>query len=291
MVEALRVEALKKKRQRDDSLSTYAQHRKQINLPGATAQAVSQAVKRGRLRLSVIMVDGVPRVTDFRQADREWASTTNYARQPQHIAGADAIRQASHDRLTRPMPLDSANRITAARLAELLQVDVATIPVLMRRGLAAALVAPTPAPMFDQPRALRFWNALSCPELAAGRQCRACADVLWDCGSPGRTPARGGPRSLQLRRMRRRPGDRYTVAAGAALRAEELNHEPRVIARAESCPQGRQAFRPSQLFAVALVKRRGVTLDPCSGVGPRQHQEPPMEQQDGVRRTASGSGR
>ena len=52
------------------SLTAYAKRR------GVSAVAVSKAVKRGRLRESVVTVDGQPKIADPELADREWAENT-----------------------------------------------------------------------------------------------------------------------------------------------------------------------------------------------------------------------
>lgn len=52
------------------SLSAYAKHR------GVSRQAVSQAVKKGRLQTSIVMVDGQPTIPDFAAADAEWDLNT-----------------------------------------------------------------------------------------------------------------------------------------------------------------------------------------------------------------------
>lgn len=52
------------------SLRAYARHR------GVSAEAVSKAVKDGRLSESIVMVDGAPKVFDVDLADLEWRSNT-----------------------------------------------------------------------------------------------------------------------------------------------------------------------------------------------------------------------
>lgn len=64
------------------SLREYARHRKALGLAGGSAQAVSQAVKKGRLPQSAVLVDGVPKIADAALADREWASNTDVSRAP-----------------------------------------------------------------------------------------------------------------------------------------------------------------------------------------------------------------
>lgn len=55
------------------SLRDYAKHRAAAGLPGCSAEAVSKAVKSGRLRDSVVLIDGKPKIADPELADREWA--------------------------------------------------------------------------------------------------------------------------------------------------------------------------------------------------------------------------
>lgn len=57
---------------RPDSLAAYARHR------GVSKQAVSQAIKVGRLAQSVARVDGVPTIPDFAAADQEWDETSEH---------------------------------------------------------------------------------------------------------------------------------------------------------------------------------------------------------------------
>lgn len=52
------------------SLSAYARRRR------VSVEAVSKAVERGRLRGSVVMVDGKPKIADAELADTEWQANT-----------------------------------------------------------------------------------------------------------------------------------------------------------------------------------------------------------------------
>ncbi len=54
------------------SLRAYAKRRASAGLPGCSPEAVSKAVKTGRLRDSVVLVDGEPKIADPELADREW---------------------------------------------------------------------------------------------------------------------------------------------------------------------------------------------------------------------------
>jgi hypothetical protein len=52
------------------SLSAYARRR------GVSVEAVSKAVERGRLRGSIVLVDGKPKIADPELADHEWQANT-----------------------------------------------------------------------------------------------------------------------------------------------------------------------------------------------------------------------
>jgi hypothetical protein len=62
------------------SLRGYAAHRKTKRLAGGSLQAVQRAIESGRLRTSVVTVDGLPRIADPELADREWADNTDQTR-------------------------------------------------------------------------------------------------------------------------------------------------------------------------------------------------------------------
>ncbi len=56
------------------SLGAYATHR------GCSKAAVSKAIKRGRLKGSVVLVGGQPKIADVELADREWTQNTDQSR-------------------------------------------------------------------------------------------------------------------------------------------------------------------------------------------------------------------
>lgn len=64
------------------SLRAYAGHRKGRGLPGGTLKSVQRAIAGGRLVDSLVTVDGVKRIADPDQADREWAANTDLSRAP-----------------------------------------------------------------------------------------------------------------------------------------------------------------------------------------------------------------
>jgi hypothetical protein len=57
---------------RRSSLRAYAKRRAAAGLPGSSPEAVSKAVKSGRLSRSIVLVDGEPKIADPELADREW---------------------------------------------------------------------------------------------------------------------------------------------------------------------------------------------------------------------------
>ena len=64
------------------SLRAYAAHRKRQGLRGGSLEAVRRAIESGRLKASVTVVDGLPRIADPEFADREWAANTDQTRVP-----------------------------------------------------------------------------------------------------------------------------------------------------------------------------------------------------------------
>jgi phage terminase Nu1 subunit (DNA packaging protein) len=62
------------------SLRSYAKHRQANKLPGASLSAVQKAIESGRLSHSVVTIDGVAKITNFKLADREWAANTDQTR-------------------------------------------------------------------------------------------------------------------------------------------------------------------------------------------------------------------
>jgi hypothetical protein len=66
------------------SLSAYAKHR------GVSKQAVSKAVERERLKQSVVIIDGRPRIANVELADREWAQNTDLSRAPGYVKARES---------------------------------------------------------------------------------------------------------------------------------------------------------------------------------------------------------
>src|SRR5262245_49251749 len=90
------------------SLRAYARHR------GCTVEAVSRAVQRRRLRKSVIVVDGVPRISSAKLADEEWAANTQSSKRPRRTRSKPRIvsrrSEASVLARARVESLDEAQR-------------------------------------------------------------------------------------------------------------------------------------------------------------------------------------
>ena len=94
----------------------YADHRKRSGLPGGTHQAVSKAIRDGRLSQSFTK-KGRRYLIDPERADEEWASSTD----PMQVRDADVIgkarRQAAADAgeeqgLFGPLPAENAPEVT-----------------------------------------------------------------------------------------------------------------------------------------------------------------------------------
>jgi hypothetical protein len=166
--------------QAGSSLRAYASHRKQAGLSGGSAAAVSKAVLRGRLKHSVVVVDGTPRIVDFAVADQEWAERSDYSRAPQRLVpqSREPSWLVTRRKRARPITLDPRNRIAMAELVALLRVDEAGISALLPKGLGAAVVQWDPM-LFDRLLALWFYDAWNCPTMKAVGKCLDCFDVVF----------------------------------------------------------------------------------------------------------------
>jgi hypothetical protein len=91
------------------SLRAYARHR------GCSPEAVSKAIKSQRLHDAVQWFAGVPRIMDFRRADREWQANTDQTRKPlawhleelqgcRRCRGRMVFREPPHD--DDPVPIE-----------------------------------------------------------------------------------------------------------------------------------------------------------------------------------------
>jgi hypothetical protein len=78
------------------SLGDYAKHRRALELPGTSKQAVSKAISSGRLVKSIVRdANGAPKVADAELADREWAAGTDHSKAPGSVkerASAPAVQ-------------------------------------------------------------------------------------------------------------------------------------------------------------------------------------------------------
>ncbi len=84
------------------SLRTYAKAR------GISHEAVRQAIKAGRLKQSIVMVKGDPKIADATLADKEWAANTDQSKPRNRITGDPKHRRASKDEPMKPMANDTA---------------------------------------------------------------------------------------------------------------------------------------------------------------------------------------
>lgn len=124
------------------SLRAYAKRR------GVSAEAVSKAITAGRLRDSVMMVDGAPKIGDVELADREWEANTRPridqprpalapAEEPTEIAGVPdynksrALREAAAARRENALA-DLAEIEVEEKRGELVSVDEARSYIIER---------------------------------------------------------------------------------------------------------------------------------------------------------------
>jgi hypothetical protein len=108
------------------SLRAYAERR------NVSVQAVSKAVAAGRLRESVVQVDGQPKIADPEIADREWEANTRprVDRPPAAEQGAAAT---SADEVPDYF-VSRARREAAAARREAAQADLSELEVAERKG-------------------------------------------------------------------------------------------------------------------------------------------------------------
>lgn len=107
------------------SLRAYARHR------GVSVEAVSKAVMAGRLKESVVVIRGKPKIANIEVADREWgANTRPRVDQPQpQTAEETAVSIVAPDYLK-----SRALREAAAARREAALADMAEIEVAEKRG-------------------------------------------------------------------------------------------------------------------------------------------------------------
>lgn len=98
------------------SLRAYARHR------GVSPEAVSKAVKGGRIKEAVVFVRGAPKISDVEIADREWeANTRPSAASPAPLPLPDDVPNYNVSRALREAA--AARRENA--LADLAEIEVA----------------------------------------------------------------------------------------------------------------------------------------------------------------------
>lgn len=113
------------------SLRAYAKQR------GVSAEAVSKAVSSGRLRESVAIVDGQPKIRDPELADREWEANTRQRVDQPPATPARLKRESVERDVTDDVPdyfESRARREAAAARREAAQADLAELEVDERRG-------------------------------------------------------------------------------------------------------------------------------------------------------------
>lgn len=96
------------------SLAAYARMR------GVSREAVSVAVKKGRLQASVGRLKGRPAIIDVDLADREWAASTDLSKAPGYVKERAAPVAEHVELLEYSLPLEAAReKHWRANLAEL----------------------------------------------------------------------------------------------------------------------------------------------------------------------------
>jgi len=95
--------------------------RKYAKRVGVSPEAVSQAIARHRLHLSVVLVDGKPKIADPELADREWADNTDLSRAPDYVKARAGYVPSQESSNGGPTVAEAAARekTTRANMAEL----------------------------------------------------------------------------------------------------------------------------------------------------------------------------
>ena len=161
------------------SMRQYAKRR------GVSAEAVSKAVRDGRLRLSLTEVAGVPKIADPDLADREWRDNTDLTKAPGAVKGggitlADA---ATRERVARAQLAELDYRHRAGELVAAREVERVWLALVVQLRTAVLGVAP------------KF--KAQCPELThlqlatLNELLRQTLDSLAD-DQPGAAASRGG---------------------------------------------------------------------------------------------------
>jgi hypothetical protein len=122
---------MKKQKPKPMSLRAYAERR------GVSTVAVSKAITAGRLRDSVVTIDGQPKISDAELADREWQANTRMRveQPPPHQHERPAVDEPAVTPTDVPdYNVSRALREAAAARREAAQADLAEIEVAQRRG-------------------------------------------------------------------------------------------------------------------------------------------------------------
>lgn len=113
------------------SLRAYARRR------GVSPEAVSKAITSGRLRASVVMVRGAPKIADVDLADREWTASTrprvDHPPPPSPLAGALAGAASALDDVP-DYNVSRAQREFHAARREAALADIAEIEASEKKG-------------------------------------------------------------------------------------------------------------------------------------------------------------
>lgn len=91
------------------SLTAYARRR------GVSAKAVSKAVAEGRLRASVVTVNGQPKIADADAADREWSANTRARIEPQQNSRQKSRAEPSPRRRKKDLAADDVPQYETSR--------------------------------------------------------------------------------------------------------------------------------------------------------------------------------
>ena len=154
------------------SLRAYAEQR------GVSPEAVSKAIAAGRLRESVVTVEGEPKIRDPRLADSEWeANTRPRADRPVAPAApaAPVARQPAGEDIPDYM-VSRARREAAAARREAAQADLAELDVAQRTGEFVP-VAEARADVIDKFTTVTT-RILGVPSRVAQRLPRLAAEVV-----------------------------------------------------------------------------------------------------------------
>jgi hypothetical protein len=94
---------------------------------GVSTMTISRAVKRGKLKASVVYGPrGEPKICDPELADREWNDTTDYTTAPQRAPGHDGPVESSAVEGMSLSEASAAEKVWRAKLAELKYKEAAS---------------------------------------------------------------------------------------------------------------------------------------------------------------------